>query len=205
MFTIFFNEIASMNSHIALLQLKSFLPLPRKCTALDALVILGRADCLRAIHFVESAQFLCSWVAKVCIVHRSQMDDSLPWDSRWRVIGTYLSFISANVNGTAKDYSLRLDDWEAEVQQEIEYAKSDAKLLLSWHQSNDKNGDCSAAAAAAENDMPIIEDSNAHQIFTPESFKSDTGRKSPDDALASDDFDGEGDELLFEGMNWASI
>ena len=195
----------------SLLQLKSFLPLPKKCTALDALVILGRADCLRAIHFIESAQFLCSWVAKVCIVHRSQMDDDLPWNPRWRVIGAYLSFVSANVNGTAKEYSLAIDDWEAKVQHEIEYAKSDAKLLLSCHQgnengSNDDDWGAAGGGDAAENDdMPIIEDNNTQHLFTPDSFKNDSGKKSTDDILGSDEFDTEGDELLFESMNWAAV
>ena len=115
---------------------KIFLPLKHKCTPLEALSILGRADCLRAIHFLHEAQFLTSWVASVCHSHRAHMD-SLPWNSRWQVIGimmyTMSSFIEETSdalynNNPVPEASLR--KWEDMTKEEIRSGKSDALALV---------------------------------------------------------------------------
>jgi hypothetical protein len=61
-------------------------PLPRieNCTALEAVTVVGRADCLRALLFYQEAAFLCSFVAQVVAERRK---NELSWSSRWRVVG----------------------------------------------------------------------------------------------------------------------
>lgn len=61
-------------------------PLPAAfcCTELEAVSIIGRADCLRALHFYQEAAFLCSFVAEV--VGARRRSESL-WTNRWKVLG----------------------------------------------------------------------------------------------------------------------
>lgn len=61
-------------------------PLPRveHCTALEAISIVVRADCLRALLFYQEAAFLCSFVAEV-VAERRKTEQY--WTSRWRVVG----------------------------------------------------------------------------------------------------------------------
>lgn len=193
---------------------KVFLPLKKKCTALNALVILGRADCLRAIHFLESAHFLCSWVATVCSMHRSSTDDELPWNSRWRVIGAYLSFVSANIDGTAAELGMDVTEWEDPVKEEIVSGKSDAKALLSSRQGIEASNNSDDRDSAEDYPtMPMLEKCIPQQHL-------DTSQPSTDD-VDEDDFDDQfefdddgldnaveetaGDDNMFAGMNWASV
>lgn len=113
-----------------------FLPLKNKCTPLEALNILGRADCLRAIHFLHEAQYLCTWVASVCRSHRDQEQENLPWNSRWMVIGVILYMVSGTIDETGE--SLSQDDsdagalrkWEDNAKQEVSHGEVDALALV---------------------------------------------------------------------------
>jgi hypothetical protein len=62
----------------------SALPLAALCTELEAISIVGRADCLRALLFYQEAAYLCAFVAQV-VAERRKTEKS--WTSRWRVIG----------------------------------------------------------------------------------------------------------------------
>ncbi len=42
------------------------LPKAEDCTSQDALMILGRAECMNALHFCQEATYLCSYVVNVC-------------------------------------------------------------------------------------------------------------------------------------------
>jgi hypothetical protein len=54
------------------------------CTEHEAISIVGRADCLRALLFYQEAAFLCTFVAQV-VAERRMTEKS--WTSRWRVVG----------------------------------------------------------------------------------------------------------------------
>ena len=141
---------------------KIFLPLKHKCTPLEALNILGRADCLRAIHFLHEAQFLTSWVASVCNSHRANMD-SLPWNSRWQVIGIMTYTVSSLIeetsdalynNNPVPEASLR--KWEDMTKEEIRSGKTDALALVSSTTHLNRNvasgGERSVLGAIGHND-----------------------------------------------------
>lgn len=106
-------------------------PLPEEtdCTPNDALCILGRADCLRAIHFTDEAVYLCSYIARVCRLHRDKTTE-FPWTPKWRVVGIYMYTISVAINETISSF-MDVDVgtsqmWEKEVKAEISRARSDA-------------------------------------------------------------------------------
>lgn len=178
------------------------MPRPNKASALEALVILGRADCMRAVHFVESAQFLCSWVARVCTVRRSNLEEELPWTSRWRVIGAYLAFVSANVDGTAAELDIELTELEEAVTQEIENGKSDARTILGSHH-NASTSNSKSAWATNNAKMPALEDSN------PQHETNDFDK--PECPVNHESFNLENHDSmqeeadLFAGINWASV
>lgn len=115
---------------------KRFLPLKHLCSPQEALNILGRADCLRAIHFLLEAQFLCSWVASLCSSHRSQETEDQPWNSRWKVIGILTYIISAAIDGTAdalaqdESNNLTLLKWDDTAKEEFVFGKVDALALI---------------------------------------------------------------------------
>jgi len=115
---------------------KRFLPLKTTCTPLEALNILGRADCLRAIHFLHEAQYLCTWVASVCQSHRDRLQEDLPWNSRWRVIGIIIYMVSATIDETGESLSQNDSDagalrkWEEVTKEEISRGESDALVLV---------------------------------------------------------------------------
>ncbi len=109
-------------------------PLPRSedCTVDEALQILGRSDCLRALHFINEAMFLCSYVAKVCCLHRDKMEPDHPWTPKWRVAGIMVYTISVGIDsvihslmeGDARNAAL--ESWEKPVKAEIGRGRSDA-------------------------------------------------------------------------------
>lgn len=112
---------------------KRRLPVSKKlCTPMQALLILGRADCLRAVAFTDEAIFLCSYVAKLVALHRSQATLEWEWNAQWRVVGiqTYLVYASIDVSIkpllTAESSSSL---WEDGVNQEITHSKIDAQNI----------------------------------------------------------------------------
>ena len=116
---------------------KRFLPLKTKCSPLEALNILGRADCLRAIHFLLEAQYLCAWVASVCTINRDRLHHDLSWrSSRWRAIGIMTYIVSSTVDETSDALSLEnpgadttLRKWDDDTLEELDRGKSDALVL----------------------------------------------------------------------------
>jgi len=121
---------------------KRFLPLKNKCTPLEALNILGRADCLRAIHFLHEAQYLCNWIASVCHSHRNHLQKDLPWNSRWLVVGIMTYIVSSIIEETSEALyqdnmgaESALREWEDISKEEIRRGKSDALVLVSVNPS----------------------------------------------------------------------
>ena len=115
-------------------QFKKPLPEESLCTPVDALLTLGRADCLRAIHFTNEAIFLCSYVANVCRLHRDRKTE-YPWTPKWRVIAISMYTISVAIDATiisfmeGEDRNTALQSWEKDVKAEISRARSDAIAL----------------------------------------------------------------------------
>lgn len=116
---------------------KKCIPSKEKCTPLEALVILGRADCLRAIHFLQEAQYLCSWVISVCRLHRDRLEATFLWNDRWRVIGVlcYVTKVTIDRTGehlqhTNNKAALTLRKWENGAEEEANRGKSDALILV---------------------------------------------------------------------------
>jgi hypothetical protein len=107
------------------------LPQLEACGPLDALLILGRAECLNALHFCQEAAFLCSYVASACGNHRHEDDSSFQSDERWTIIGimTYdLSVMIKNLAGVLlREFDRREDTygtWSVAVIQELLHART---------------------------------------------------------------------------------
>jgi len=133
---------------------KKPLPPQRQCTTRDAIGILGRADCLRAIHFSDEAMFLCSYVAGVLSLNRRMDGNNNVISSDWKAIGIHMYTCAIAVDTSI--YSLMdidtrkkaLDSWELEVQEEINAARKDARDIrkvysscLSDHKAMDDSTD----------------------------------------------------------------
>ena len=106
-----------------------------ECSPNEALGILGRADCMRAIHFTDEAIFLCSYVAKICCLHRDRERTDLVWSAKWRVVGIQMYIISVAIDTTMcslMEGEVRiaaLGTWEKIVREEILRGRSDAFAL----------------------------------------------------------------------------
>ncbi len=115
-------------------EFKKPLPQESECTPNQALSIIGRADCLRAIHFIDEAIYICSFIAKVCRLHRDKQS-SLDWNSQWRVVAILMYTISVAIDSTIYSYmdidaqTTALQSWSPDVKAEISRARSDAITL----------------------------------------------------------------------------
>lgn len=115
---------------------KKCLPSADRCSPLEAVVILGRADCLRAIHFLHEAQYLCSWVISVCRLHRDRQQSAFIWDARWRVVGVLCYVTKATIDESAEVlYNNNksvwpLRTWGDDAHDEANRGKSDALILV---------------------------------------------------------------------------
>lgn len=103
-----------------------------QCTPLQALLILGRADCLRAVAFTDEAIFLCSYVARVVARHRDQTAPDCEWNSQWRVVGVQTYIVCSSIDTSIKSFLTEVSSvsvWEEDVNQELAYSKLDAQRL----------------------------------------------------------------------------
>jgi len=99
-------------------------PLPQteeSCTALYALNITARADCLRLLSFEDEANFLCAYVAKVCSLHRHSVRPDLHWDGRWEIVSIQNSIVRSLV--------VRGHHFAEDVLMEFEEGKKDSVAL----------------------------------------------------------------------------
>lgn len=117
---------------------RSKLPEKKKCTPLQALTILGRADCLHSVYFPSEAAFLCCYVALVCRLHRMNDESTLDWNERWRIVGIYAYNVSVMIRTTVStvlDKAMQksfLSIWDRDVVEELELARSDGQV---WRRS----------------------------------------------------------------------
>lgn len=111
---------------------KKSLPTEEDCTADEALQILGRADCLRAIHFTSEAMFLCSFVARVCCLHRDKKEVNHDWTPKWRIVGILTYTVSVGIDSIicsimyGDERTNALNSWDKSVKAEIGRGRSDA-------------------------------------------------------------------------------
>lgn len=112
-------------------------PLPPKldCSPSEALAILGRAECMQALHFFPEAGFLCSYVASVCGLHRSNRSR---WNERWKIVSILAYNTSVMIrhnfnvvhHGNDKKDD-RFGSWEVDVTNEFGKARIDSQLWSS--------------------------------------------------------------------------
>jgi hypothetical protein len=121
-------------------EFKKPLPSHEECTPKDALNILGRADCLRSLHFTNESMFLCSYVARVCKLHRDKKRTDMIWSPKWRVIGIYMYTVSVGIDSIISSLTINpeerkqaLDTWHPDVRAEINRSKSDAIAMCKAH------------------------------------------------------------------------
>jgi hypothetical protein len=109
------------------------LPLVHECSAMNALSILARAECLQAIHFSEEATFLCSFVVRCCQFHRERSQIGAMWTPQWKVIGITAYNVAMATRSTIcstqfdKDSQRKaLEIWDDETLSELERCRADA-------------------------------------------------------------------------------
>lgn len=99
------------------------LPEKELCTAHEALIILGRADCLQAVHFFEEAGFLCGFVVSVVARHRIKNKEL---QQEWKIV----SIMAYNTSVLLRDSVLNklktsaktdftFEYWDATIKHEL--------------------------------------------------------------------------------------
>jgi hypothetical protein len=117
---------------------RNSIPEEKACTPLEALVILGRADCLQSIYFPNEAAFLCSYIGRVCSLHRDRQLPDLEWNEKWRIVAIYAYNVSVMIRATVStvlDKEMQksfLSMWERDVVEELERGRIDA---VAWKRS----------------------------------------------------------------------
>eukprot|EP00934_Nitzschia_sp_Nitz4_P001289 Nitzschia sp. Nitz4//scaffold3_size479765//87037//91885//NITZ4_000034-RA/size479765-augustus-gene-0.7-mRNA-1//1//CDS//3329550560//1289//frame0 len=107
------------------------IPDERQCTALEGLSIIGRADCLHSMYFADEAAFLCSYVARVCRLHRDREEPEMEWNQQWKVLAIYAYNVSVMIRTTVstvldkKSKKSFLVAWERDVVEELERGRTD--------------------------------------------------------------------------------
>lgn len=111
------------------------LPAMKECTPLEALNILGRADCLHSVYFPNEAAYLCSFVARVCRLHRDRELPDHEWNARWKIVAIYAFNVSVMIRTTVSTVLDRhmqksfLSMWDRDVVEELERGRRDG---VSW-------------------------------------------------------------------------
>lgn len=114
-------------------------PVPKKeeCTPLEALVILGRAECMQAVYYISEAAFLLSYVADVCRMHREDENEypTLEWNARWRVIAVLAYDASVTLRIAANDlrfpgsfHAITRPTWKQSIATELCAAREEGEL-----------------------------------------------------------------------------
>jgi hypothetical protein len=76
------------------------LPEIKQCTPLEALNAIGRADCLHCVYFPNEAAYLCSYVARVCRLHRDREQLDYEWHGQWKIVAIYAFNASVMIRTT---------------------------------------------------------------------------------------------------------
>lgn len=127
------------------------LPEPTLCTSLQALVILGRADCLHSTYFPNESLFLLTYVARVCRLHRMNDGDDaaeLPWNIQWKVVAIYAFNVSVMIRTTVETVLDKqqqrsfLSMWDRDVVEELERGRIEG---WNWKRSLTGNADTGIA------------------------------------------------------------
>jgi len=112
------------------------LPETTQCSSREALIILGRADCLQAVYFPNEAAYLCSFVARVCRLHRDSREVNCEWNDRWKVVAIYAYNVSVMIRITVSsilDETMQkafMSAWERDVVEELERARKDGRTWI---------------------------------------------------------------------------
>jgi len=112
------------------------LPEMTRCTPKQALIILGRADCLQAVYFPNEAAYLCSFVARVCRLHRDSGDVNCEWNDQWKIVAIYAYNVSVMIRITVSsilDQTMQkafMTAWERDVVEELERARKDGRIWI---------------------------------------------------------------------------
>jgi hypothetical protein len=107
------------------------IPEVQMCTPLEALSVLGRADCLHAIYFPNEAAFLCSFVARACRLHRDRGQPDYEWTDLWKIVAIYAYNVSVMIRTTVSTVLNKQMQksfhamWERDVVEELERGRSD--------------------------------------------------------------------------------
>lgn len=172
------------------------IPSADACTPLEALVILGRADCLQSVFFPREAAFLCSFVARTCALHRDFFNSDHDWDDQWKVVGIYAHNVSIMIRTTVNcminhsNYSRQTDFssmWEQNVVKELEKGRMDARDALEMYlesrsmreEGNDDGQDDNPFRDAEKNrsstgDVP--QSTSEETLYDPEQLKDRVNR-----------------------------
>jgi len=151
------------------------LPETTQCTPREALIILGRADCLQAVYFPNEAAFLCSFVARVCGLHRNPREADYEWNDRWKIVAIYgynvcvmiFTTVKSILNQTMQEVFRAA--WERDVVEELERGRQDGRTWI---------------RALTESTEAIELDAEYHEIKEPtENGLLQNGRKAPDAKL----------------------
>jgi hypothetical protein len=112
------------------------LPETTQCSSREALIILGRADCLQAVYFPNEAAYLCSFVARVCRLHRDSREVNCEWNDRWKIVAIYAYNVSVMIRITVSsilDETMQkafMSAWERDVVEELERARKDGRTWI---------------------------------------------------------------------------
>lgn len=170
---------------------RDVLPDKRECTPLQALTILGRADCLHSVYFPNEAAYLCSFVALVCRLHRDRGEPDLEWNQRWKIVAICAFNVSVMIRTTVStvlDKTMQkafLSMWERDVVEELERGRSDG-----WAWKRSLYNGSSAILPPEMDDMGDIEGDEAYNSLD-----------EHDEAEKNDQTDEEDEEEITNGSN----
>lgn len=162
------------------------LPDVKVCTPTEALMILGRADCLQALYFPNESAFLCSYVAKVCRLRRTSV---LTWDDQWRILAILAFNVSVLIRTTVNtvlDKETKksfLSMWERDVVEELEIARRDGWLWKRKYVSAKSDG--KEELLNVDNEEELQDDSEEESDMDDEEQDSKIGSQGVDMHLSA--------------------
>jgi hypothetical protein len=115
------------------------LPTIESCTPLDALLTIGRSDCMQAVGFYPEAVFLCTYVVSACRLQRGRQVSKSTCVGVWKILSVLAYDLSVAIRYAAKvgaDDNDRIESmqgiWEGHVIDELKRAFSEGLNLKAF-------------------------------------------------------------------------
>jgi len=157
------------------LPFKRLLPSIEDISALEALVILGRADCMRALSFIDQSMFLCTFILRICSLRRSCTNPDFMWNPKWKIVGIHAYMVCSTIDDLMAtlpgcDVRKAKTKWDKDELKELKCCRKDA---ISLNRSYAKKGNFPVSHTEEDSASEYEDETEDDEAEADETFQVD--------------------------------